>query len=491
MQIEKEKIERILSNYKYVDESPDLRNTVISKAKIAWNKKEVKSFNTFFDRFNIRKWFAPAYLTVLASVFALIIAMSIYIGKYYNNGRTSDTNEKTVSAGSIEADKNSMKEDTNVAENVTKEQEVNIAVKNESIVTAAVAKEQLLVANLSTQRPINPFPRLRIYYDSSEKEVSREENKKLYVLDSPDSWKIPDGIGMFKQYYLIYLDHSHQNRLTGTMDYYYQKKLKSEGGYRNNKLDGFFKEYYILEEMEFNYKFDKGKLSECKVKDGTLREETNYSRGLENGIRKFYDINGTLIGETNYSKGKKTGIERFYVNGKLCEETNYLNGEKYGISKLWNPNINNWLYYDECIYKNGVFMEGQRHNFAKKTGKDTTVYVGGKKFIPDGKTEKLVMKEYFLEGRLKMSRLITETEANRTAFRIYYDNNKKEIGSEVITSYSGDEEIDTKKLTDGTGIIRDYENHKQEDSVGWYEKNGKKLRESTYKNNREVKRTTF
>ena len=101
------------------------------------------------------------------------------------------------------------------------------------------------------------------------------------------------------------------------------------------------------------------------------------------------------------------------------------------------------------------------------------------------------MKEYFLEGHLKMSNLITETEANRAAFRIYYDSDEKEIDSEVITGYSGDEEMDTKKLPGGNGIIRDYENHEPKDSVKWYEKNGKKLQEVIYKNSREVKRTTF
>ena len=201
------------------------------------------------------------------------------------------------------------------------------------------------------QRPINPFPRLRVYYDGNGKEVSREENKKLYVQDGPDIWKMPEGRGTFKQYYIL---------KDG------KEKLKSEGGYGNNKLDGFFKEYYILEDMELNCKFDDSKLPEYKAKDGNLMVETNYSNGLENGIRKFYTIDGSLVWETNYSEGKKNGIERFYPHGKLYEETNYLNGEKHGISKLWNPDVDDWLYYDECIYKNGVLTEGQRHNSGKK-----------------------------------------------------------------------------------------------------------------------------
>jgi antitoxin component YwqK of YwqJK toxin-antitoxin module len=75
-------------------------------------------------------------------------------------------------------------------------------------------------------------------------------------------------------------------------------------------------------------------------------------------VKKYYYKSGSLKCETPYSNGKENGIEKgYYKSGAILEETPYKNGKKDGISKF---------YYESgeiastATYKDGI-LQGYKH----------------------------------------------------------------------------------------------------------------------------------
>jgi len=182
-------------------------------------------------------------------------------------------------------------------------------------------------------------------------------------------------------------------------EFYGNGNVKWEGTYRNDKKNGYFKEYspdgnllnttkYIDDELQK----DVQELTSYDIKteyypNGNPKIIASYNNGVLEGIRRDYDMNGKIIKSVIYDSGIMIGSgivdekgfkqgpwKEFYETGELKGEGQYKDGKKIGL----------WKFY----YKNGNIEE-------------TGVYVKGEN--PDGD-----WKWYFDNGKLLREQNYTE-----------------------------------------------------------------------------------
>ena len=97
---------------------------------------------------------------------------------------------------------------------------------------------------------------------------------------------------------------------------------------------------------------------------------------LIDGIAKVYNSNGKLVSETNFIKGIKNGISlSFYENGKIKDSFNYSNNLLNGIAYRYDSNglllFKKTYYYgidigDNSFYHDGKVEEYYFTNFERK-----------------------------------------------------------------------------------------------------------------------------
>lgn len=160
-------------------------------------------------------------------------------------------------------------------------------------------------------------------------------------------------------------------------NYYPGNRLKSEGYFKNHKVDSVWRFYdsignpssvitykqgkknglsiqYLNETVLQTYYLNDKKHGLCSSfgKKGDLLKVVRFENGLENGFGREYDSLGLLVFASEYangvflgryvvnrcdSKGNKTGRWlRFYDNGHLKADEYYLNNKKNGYSKLYS-----------------------------------------------------------------------------------------------------------------------------------------------------------
>jgi antitoxin component YwqK of YwqJK toxin-antitoxin module len=131
------------------------------------------------------------------------------------------------------------------------------------------------------------------------------------------------------------------DKKTGVSIYYnVQGKKISEVTYKDDKKQG--KEFlyddngilnseyiYVLDEKEGPFKV-------YYHSNGKVKREGNYSRNMLNGIVKEYYNNGSIMNEGNYSNNRKNGpYKEYFENGKLKLDANYLNDKRNGKHKTF------------------------------------------------------------------------------------------------------------------------------------------------------------
>lgn len=149
-------------------------------------------------------------------------------------------------------------------------------------------------------------------------------------------------------------------------DYYDSGELRSSINYKNGKLHGIAKTYYL--ETIFPSEPEKhGILSEANYKDGKkngiskiyykhdeLSSTQPFSKNdkVINGISKPYYEFGVLKAEATFKDGNAHGIAKtYYKSGVLKIEANWRNGSLNGISKSYDMNANpHWV----VNYKDGI-----------------------------------------------------------------------------------------------------------------------------------------
>jgi uncharacterized protein len=133
--------------------------------------------------------------------------------------------------------------------------------------------------------------------------------------------------------------------------YYNNERIKSEMNYKNNMLDGPYKEFD-----------DKGNVSLIlHYAKGSLVEEKD-TTALDIVINNQYDSLGRLIFSGSYRKNVPVGIHRIYdSNGKVINSYLYANnGVKLGEGIIDNEGRKegSWKYYDEDgnVRSNGNYV---------------------------------------------------------------------------------------------------------------------------------------
>lgn len=149
-------------------------------------------------------------------------------------------------------------------------------------------------------------------------------------------------------------------------EFYADGTVKSEGIYRDNEKDGYFKEYNLKGEVIQTRKFDNGQIDqeaeETKVLDfiyekwpnGELKSFRTYREGLLEGLSIDYNERGEITGSRFYKLGKMLGEG-------MSDEA----GVKQGI---WRE----YTYPDEVLRAEGKYKDGLRFDewkFFFKNGK--------------------------------------------------------------------------------------------------------------------------
>ena len=104
----------------------------------------------------------------------------------------------------------------------------------------------------------------------------------------------------------------------GKVKYYHTNdSIQAVANYKDNKLEGYFKEYY---------------------ESGELKSEFLFKENIAHGDHKIYHKNGQLYAIKTFSNGIETGeIRQFYENGNKEFEGQFdANGKKDGLWKAWN-----------------------------------------------------------------------------------------------------------------------------------------------------------
>lgn len=257
------------------------------------------------------------------------------------------------------------------------------------LLTTTVTSPKRLMANTEKQ-PINKYEKVNdILFEGEKLEVKdgvvRESStdEKYYMTE----YKSKERNGVSKQYdstgKIVLWEGSYKDdKLEGLFKEYYEDgSLKSEGVYKNDKLEGEVKNYYEngnikskiiykngLEEGKALYYYNKsevilekekmykgGKLngkSKEYYSDGTLAKETEYKNDEKDGIEKEYNFDGVCERMTTFKAGFKNGIEKIYTSdGELIEESNYQNGRLHGDVKKY--------YESKKLKFYGVYKEGR------------------------------------------------------------------------------------------------------------------------------------
>jgi uncharacterized protein len=162
--------------------------------------------------------------------------------------------------------------------------------------------------------------------------------------------------------------------------FYTNGNIKEEGNYRDDKKDGYFKDYsengdlisvtkYIndikQEEAEEVTKLD---IQNEYYPDGRIKATATYRNGVPEGIRREYNTTGTIIKSMIYKNGLVLGEgivledgskdghwKEYYTDGSLRSEGEYRE----------NKPVGEWKYY----YPNGKMEQtGKYSNSGKLTG---------------------------------------------------------------------------------------------------------------------------
>jgi len=126
-----------------------------------------------------------------------------------------------------------------------------------------------------------------------------------------------------------------------SIQYYANGQMMSESNYSKGLRDGVFKEWYrngqIQSEMSYNLGLPMGLKTEWS-KLGSIETESNYSNGELHGALTEYYSDGTVKSECIYSNGELHGIKRsWHENSQLATEAKYVQGKISGSNSKWLP----------------------------------------------------------------------------------------------------------------------------------------------------------
>ena len=183
--------------------------------------------------------------------------------------------------------------------------------------------------------------------------------------------------------------------------------------------------------------------------DGILESEIPYKNGKIDGVARWYYLSERVSLEINYKEGLKEGVMlRFSRSGKRESVENYKNDSLHGVSLKYNEE---GILVSETLYENG-----KKNGETKQYFNDGTLFVTGfyKDDLYDGKWTYFDMDGFVVgEGNFVKGNgiLIGYNERENITRKVYYENNiivKEEI-------YSADGQNIEKTLLYQNGRITD------------------------------------
>lgn len=210
--------------------------------------------------------------------------------------------------------------------------------------------------------------------------------------------------------------------------FYENGRVKSEASYRNDLMNGPYKEYEENGLLKVFLQYDKG----------VLQEKTDTAE-LDVEVRNMYDDSGSLIYSGTYRKDVPVGIHRSYnkegkvVNAVLYSDGGYKLGE--GIITAEGRKEEKWTNYFEngIVKSSGNFtnnLENGTWQFFFNNGKkeQSGIYKNGKFsgnwqwYYPNGNIKR---EEEYFEGREEGSSVEYDTVGNVIVKGSYFDGLKE------------------------------------------------------------------
>ena len=201
--------------------------------------------------------------------------------------------------------------------------------------------------------------------------------------------------------------------------FYADGKVKTEGTYRDDKRNGYFKEYDDKGILTDISKFvndvkqeEVPELARLDVKtdyypDGKVKTVASYKGNVPEGIRREYNENGQVTDSYTYRNGKivAEGIiddegvkdgpwKEYYEDGQLRSEGNYRQGKKIGKWKYFHQNGNleqegnynnqgntdgNWVWYydNNTLLREESFLNGQSEGLFTEYDENGKIIIEG------------------------------------------------------------------------------------------------------------------
>jgi antitoxin component YwqK of YwqJK toxin-antitoxin module len=182
--------------------------------------------------------------------------------------------------------------------------------------------------------------------------------------------------------------------------FYSEGKIKSEGHYTDDLMNGYFKEYDEKGNLTNTQKYEFGKLitnapelAKLDVEvdyhpNGTRKFVGNFKNGVPEGVAREYDTAGHVVNSQIYQDGILVGQgiydvggyeqgpwKEYHLNGALKAEGEYLNGKKIGPWIFYHTNGKleqkgkydkkgqpqgewKWYYEDTRILREETYIDG-------------------------------------------------------------------------------------------------------------------------------------
>ena len=205
-------------------------------------------------------------------------------------------------------------------------------------------------------------------------EKGKEEGISFeYTLDSMIITVTEYKIGFIKRLEKINRRDKNGQKQGVWKDFYFNGNLQKEGTYRDDKKNGFFKEYTINGSLLNTDKFINGELQKDVPELTKLDMKTEYYEGgnikyfggykneIAQGVHREYDITGKVTNSKIYKDGILTGEgilddegreqgswKEYHPNGQIKSKGEYLNGKK----------IEDWIFY----YANGKIEQKGKYD---------------------------------------------------------------------------------------------------------------------------------
>lgn len=192
----------------------------------------------------------------------------------------------------------------------------------------------------------------------------------------------------------------------------------SEGKFKNDKKDGYWKEYDTLGNLIETLKFDDGilindpeELAKLDIKkkfhpNAQVKSEGSYNKGVEEGIHRFYSMEGKIESSKIYRKGRVVGEgivdaegrkqgdwREFYETGELRSRGKYKDNRREGLwvfyyldgkveqegnYRIGRPDGDwKWYYKNAQTWREEVFYEGLEEGLAIEYSDSGTVVAKG------------------------------------------------------------------------------------------------------------------